>query len=125
MGKRSDFKRRDRDFYPTPVKAVEPLIPHLPSSFTYVEPCAGGGDLIDALDTFEGVAHDGKFSPKCYGASDIEPGISKYGVRFVQKDASNVVIIRCRLDAHTSIRTLSKELLQKDCECWAHQMDSR
>jgi hypothetical protein len=70
MGKRSDFKRRDRDFYPTPVKAVEPLIPHLPSSFTYVEPCAGGGDLIDA--------------------SDIEPGISKYGVRFVQKDAFDI-----------------------------------
>ena len=90
MGKRSDFKRRDRDFYPTPVKAVEPLIPHLSSSFTYVEPCAGGGDLIDALDTFEGVAHDGKFSPKCYGASDIEPGISKYGVRFAQKDAFDI-----------------------------------
>jgi len=31
MGKGIDgkFERRERDFYPTPAKAVEPLLPHL------------------------------------------------------------------------------------------------
>ena len=41
MGKRSDFERVPRDYYPTPIEAVEPLIDHLPYSFDYVEPCAG------------------------------------------------------------------------------------
>ena len=71
VGKRSDFERRERDFYPTPVKAVEPLIPHLPDRFTYVEPCAGKGDLVKALSTFEGVAHGGRFCAMCHEASDL------------------------------------------------------
>ena len=29
MGKRSEFERKPRDFYPTPYSAVEPLIDHL------------------------------------------------------------------------------------------------
>jgi len=49
MGKRSDFKRIKRDFYPTPYKAVEPLLPHLPPFTSYDEPCVGNGDLIDHL----------------------------------------------------------------------------
>jgi len=49
MGKRSDFKRIPRDFYPTPREAVLPLLPHLPDVFSYVEPCAGDGALIDLL----------------------------------------------------------------------------
>jgi hypothetical protein len=63
MGKRSDFARKKRDFYPTPVSAVEPLIPHLPERFSYIEPCSGDGALIRALSSFEGVAHGGKFCP--------------------------------------------------------------
>jgi hypothetical protein len=51
MGKRSDFKRVERDFYPTPIEAVRPLIPHLPHSTTYVEPCAGDGALISHLES--------------------------------------------------------------------------
>ena len=72
MGKRSDFARRERDFYPTPVAAVEPLIPHLPERFTYIEPCCGDGALIRALSSFEGVAHSGRFCPTLEYASDIE-----------------------------------------------------
>ena len=30
MGKRSNFERNPRDFYPTPKEAVIPLLPHLP-----------------------------------------------------------------------------------------------
>ena len=29
MGKRSNFPRVPRDFYPTPFEAVPPLVPHL------------------------------------------------------------------------------------------------
>ena len=72
MGKRSDFARRERDFYPTPVSAVEPLIAHLPERFTYIEPCFGGGALIRALSSFEGAAHGGRFCPTLGYASDIE-----------------------------------------------------
>ena len=46
MGKRSDFDRVPRDYYPTPIEAVEPLLAHLPYAFDYVEPCAGDGRLI-------------------------------------------------------------------------------
>ena len=67
MGKRSDFERIPRDYYPTPLAAVEPLISHLPYSFDYVEPCAGDGRLIDHLDKLTD-SHG-----ECLFASDIEP----------------------------------------------------
>ena len=63
MGKRSDFERKPRDFYPTPFAAVEPLLPHLPEGFKFAEPCAGNGVLIDHLET----------KGTCMWASDIEP----------------------------------------------------
>lgn len=50
MGKRSYFERVERDFYPTPLGAVMPLIPHLPKSFTFAEPCAGDARLALHLD---------------------------------------------------------------------------
>lgn len=61
MGKRSDFARNERDYYPTPAAAVAPLLPFLPPVFTYAEPCAGDGALIRALPG------------DCVWASDIEP----------------------------------------------------
>ena len=64
MGKRSDFERVERDFYPTPFSAVEPLIAHLPEWYTFVEPCAGDGRLIDHLELHGG---------QCTHAYDIEP----------------------------------------------------
>ena len=63
MGKRSDFERKPRDFYPTPIEAVYPLLPHLPDRFSFAEPCAGDGALVEHLET-KGV---------CMWASDIEP----------------------------------------------------
>jgi hypothetical protein len=50
MGKRSNFERRDRDFYPTPFAAVPPLIPHLRGIRTFAEPCAGDGRLVRHLE---------------------------------------------------------------------------
>ena len=47
MGKRSDFDRIPRDYYPTPKAAVGPLLPHLLPATLFIEPCAGEGHLID------------------------------------------------------------------------------
>ena len=67
MGKRSDYTRIERDYYPTPIEAVEPLIHHLPYRFNYVEPCAGDGRLVKHLYELTGGLG------KCLYASDIEP----------------------------------------------------
>jgi len=64
MGKRSDFERVTRDFYPTPRSAVLPLLPHLIPHTRFIEPCAGDGALITHLESF---GHN------CVYASDIEP----------------------------------------------------
>lgn len=64
MGKRSNFDRVPRDYYPTPAEAVAPLLPHLPYGSMFAEPCAGDGALIRALEA-------GGMS--CTEALDIEP----------------------------------------------------
>jgi hypothetical protein len=66
LGKRSDYERKPRDFYPTPLAAVKPLIPHLPESFTFCEPCAGDARLIYHIETLHADA-------SCITAYDIEP----------------------------------------------------
>jgi hypothetical protein len=50
MGKRSNFERREADFYPTPRAAVMPLIPYLRGIRTFAEPCAGDGALVRHLE---------------------------------------------------------------------------
>lgn len=72
MGKRSDFLRRPRDFYPTPSEAVAPLLPHLPFGSMFVEPCAGNGALVEHLEA-------GGMS--CLAAWDIEPQADWIDVR--------------------------------------------
>ena len=52
MGKRSNFERREADFYPTPWAAVVPLIPYLRGIRTFAEPCAGDGRLVRHLESF-------------------------------------------------------------------------
>jgi hypothetical protein len=49
MGKRSNFLRRANDDYPTPAKAVCPLLPHVKEVRTFIEPCAGTGQLTKHL----------------------------------------------------------------------------
>lgn len=66
MGKRSDYERKPRDYYPTPLAAVQPLIAHLPRSFNFAEPCAGDGRLISHIESLHN-------SCSCIWASDIEP----------------------------------------------------
>lgn len=64
MGKRSQFEKRPRDYYQTPFAAVEPL--RGLSGFTYCEPCAGDGRLVEHL---EKVIPDAL----CVYAFDVEP----------------------------------------------------
>ena len=64
MGKRSDFERKPRDFYPTPFKAVVPLLMRLDTGVRFCEPCAGDGALIDILN---------KQGHYCAAAWDIKP----------------------------------------------------
>jgi hypothetical protein len=60
-------KRRPQDSYDTPLKAVLPLLAHLPKGCRYAEPCAGKGLLIRSLT-------DNGFK---YGyAGDIKPRAS-------------------------------------------------
>ena len=73
-------KRRARDRYDTPPKAVLPLLEHLPKGATFAEPCAGRGFLIDAL------AAQGH---PCAAASDIAPRRAD----ICKKDARNLTVM--------------------------------
>jgi hypothetical protein len=66
MGKRSNFERREADFYPTPRAAVVPLVPRLRGIKTFAEPCAGEGDLVRHLE---------EFGLQCVYAGDIRDGL--------------------------------------------------
>jgi hypothetical protein len=71
MGKRSDFERISKDYYPTPFEAVVPLLPHLPENFTFIEPCAGDGRLAKHITSVKG---------KCIDLYDIQP--QKINIRY-------------------------------------------
>lgn len=87
MGKRSNFERIERDFYKTPQKAVEPLIPFAKNA-TFFEPCAGDGQLSDFLV---------KFGLKCLGESDICPQVdrieTKNALEIKETDLNNAELI--------------------------------
>ena len=79
MGKRSNFERKELDFYATPREAVEPLIQHL-GGITFCEPCAGAGDLIRHLEALD---------MKCVSAFDVEPradGILRHDASWITED---------------------------------------
>jgi hypothetical protein len=50
MGKRSNFRRLERDAYNTPAEAVMPLLDHLKPRTKFIEPCAGAGCLVERLE---------------------------------------------------------------------------
>ncbi|AGT08335.1 hypothetical protein [Paracoccus aminophilus] len=64
MGKRSNFPRRERDWYATPSAAVAPLLPHLTWGDSFVEPCAGDMALVSTLEAA---------GMSCQWAGDIAP----------------------------------------------------
>jgi hypothetical protein len=65
VGKRSNFERREADFYPTPRAAVVPLVPYLRGIHSFAEPCAGDGTLIRHLESFD---------LRCVYSGDIRTG---------------------------------------------------
>jgi hypothetical protein len=65
MGKRSNFERREADFYPTPRAAVVPLVPYLRGIRTFAEPCCGDGALVRHLESF---------GLRCVYAGDVRSG---------------------------------------------------
>jgi hypothetical protein len=66
MGKRSNFERVPRDFYPTPRAALVPLIPYLRGVVkTFAEPCCGDGVLVRHLESF---------GLRCVYAGDTQTG---------------------------------------------------
>ena len=80
MSKRSaNFERNPRDYYPTPYKAVKPLLPFLPAGIKYCEPCAGAGHLIKHINGHA----------ECVASYDIEPQvdwIERHDATFLRKD---------------------------------------
>ena len=68
MGKRSDFERIPRDFYPTPEEAVLPLLPHLDYYTIYTEPCVGQNHLVEIL---------AKYGHECVYSYDYEEDATK------------------------------------------------
>ena len=72
MGKRSNFERVERDYYPTPIEAVLPLVFHLPYFGLFAEPCAGDGRLVRHIEQLTDL--------KGYWMTDIEPLCPSVGV---------------------------------------------
>ena len=65
MGRRSDgFEKRPNDFYATPAPQAEIIARRLAPRTRFIEPCAGDGALVMALEAAGHV---------CVAASDIEP----------------------------------------------------
>lgn len=124
MGKRSDFVRVERDFYSTPIQAVEPLIPHLPKRGLFAEPCAGDGRLIRHIEELTNL--------NGYWMTDIEPMVDFVG----EGNAITDKILGCdicitnppwdRKILHPIIENLSKQLptwLLFDAD-WMHTKQS-
>ena len=75
MSKRAKnkFEPRPRDFFPTPLKAVLPLIPYLRNEGieSFAEPCSGEGDLVRHLESI---------GFNCVHSSDLNRGQDALGL---------------------------------------------
>jgi len=68
------FERVKRDFYRTPPKAVEKLMPWVRQDHVFAEPMCGDGAIVDALR---------RHGWRCGWASDIEPRMKGARIRDV------------------------------------------
>jgi hypothetical protein len=101
MGKRSNFKRKENDFYPTPYPAVIPLIRHLPTKVRYIEPCFGAGDLIRHLHLH---GHE------CTGSYDLPDDVTVKQYDTTQSDLFITNPPWSRDLLHPTIHNLRKQL---------------
>lgn len=83
MGKRSDFERVPRDFYPTPFEAVIPLLNCIHAPLKFSEPCVGKYDLASHL-IGQGL--------ECVQASDIDTGTDALSLTLDDLNGADVII---------------------------------
>ena len=91
MGKRSDFERDPKDFYETPSKAVDILVPHLTGIKRYIEPFYGRGKLTSALER-HGLELVHGFELQTEEELNIMPGTHEnveFGVDVLSKNGSS------------------------------------
>ena len=72
MAKRSEFERREADFYATPWAAMLLLRPYLDGIKTFAEPCCGEGDLVRYLEGF---------GLSCVYSGDISTGQDEFALK--------------------------------------------
>jgi hypothetical protein len=80
--------RKERDFYPTPEKAVVPVVPHLLSEGPkyFLEPCAGNGALIQHIESLT------DYEVICKKAYDIDPQPTTYSKSILQRNALSLTV---------------------------------
>lgn len=103
VGKRdgNKFERKKRDYYATiDPAAVNALVDHLPLPVTFIEPCAGAGDLRNELERHYGVV--------CAYACDIEPSGSKVS----QENCLDLTYVSSEVDCFITNPPYSWEMLK-------------
>ena len=110
MGKRSNFERVERDYYPTPYEAVVPLLEYLDPETWFMEPCAGDGRLV---------AHLEKHGHICEGAYDIEPRHPEVDKRdaFTLKMSGSLIITNPPWDRKI-LHPMIDYFLAQNAEAW-------
>jgi hypothetical protein len=125
LGKRSNYERRIEDAYPTPFKAVVPAIPHFKADmiYTFVEPCAGDGALVQHLK---------QFGMHCAFAADLSADFDALNVErdWFRKLAAQAIItnppwrrptMHALIEAFLKVSPLVWLLIDAD---WAHTAQS-
>jgi hypothetical protein len=85
MGKRSQFERIDRDYYPTfDKRAALVLAPLIRGIETYSEPCYGGGHLVKLLNVHT--------MATCVQHSDISTGTDALDLQRPQLNGADAII---------------------------------
>lgn len=118
MSKRSDFKRVEKDYYPTiDDRAVKALIPFLADVEYYAEPCYGKGHLVDMMSRLTTV--------DCVSYSDIETGTNALEISVDELYGADAIITNppwSRLILHQMImhfKDLAPTYLLFDAD-WMH-----
>lgn len=112
MGKRSEFKRVERDYYCTfDLKAGAAIKPFIEDVNNYAEPFAGRGDLIQNLK-------DNDVKAKCVLFSDIEPQDSSID-KFDAFSLTREDFLFREVDAIISNPPWNRKLLHKSIEHFA------
>lgn len=118
MGKRSDFIRKEKDYYPTiDKKAALSLLPHIQGINTYIEPCYGGGHLVRLLDEHTHL--------KCVGFSDIQTGTDALNLTWEELNGADIILTNPSWSRHIlhplimNLKELAPTYLLFDSD-WAH-----